>query len=74
MSFMSNIEGDGKSVANNMITNFGAMLLWSRVVSELVPKSENEYINLLIAAGWITTVEELKNILRRAGFNLDLFH
>ena len=74
MSFISNIEGDGKSVIHNMITNTAAMLVWQKVISELVPKSENEYINLLISAGWITTVEELKNILRRAGFNLDLFH
>ena len=73
MSFISNVEGDGKSIINNMITNTGAMLLWQKVISDFVPKSESEYINLLIAAGWITTVEELKAILRRAGFNLDLF-
>ena len=74
MSFISNLEGDGKSVINNMVTNTAAMLVWQKVISDLVPKSESEYVNLLIAAGWITTVEELKNILRRAVFNLDLFH
>ena len=72
MSFFSNIENDGKSVINNLATNVAAMFIWQKLVSELIPKSESEYVNLLIAAGWITTVEELKNILRRAGFNLDL--
>ena len=74
MSFLGNVESDGKTIVNNMVTNAAAMLLWQKVISDLVPKSESEYVNLLIAAGWITTVEELKNVLRRAGFNLDLFH
>ena len=72
MSFIFNMEGDGKSIVNNMITNTGVMLLWQKVISDLIPKSENEYVNLLIVAGWITTVEKLKTILRRAGFNLNL--
>ena len=51
MSFISNLEGDGKSVINNMITNTAAMLVWQKVVSDLIPKSESECVSLLIAAG-----------------------
>jgi len=72
MSFISNLEGDGKSIINNMATNVAAMFIWQKVISDLIPKSDSEYINLLIAAGWVTSIEEVKAILKRAGFNLDL--
>ena len=45
MSFVGQAESDMKSVANNMITNCGAMFLWSKFISDLVPKSESEIIN-----------------------------
>ena len=73
MSFIGQIEGDGKSVINNLITNATAMLIYNKVLSEFLPKTDNEFLQILMSAGVITTVEEVKAILARAGYNLNIF-
>ena len=73
MSFIGQIEGDGKSVINNMVTNAAAMLLYNKVLSEFLPKTDNEFLQILMSAGVITTVEEVKAVLARAGYNLNIF-
>ena len=69
---MSSVEGDLKSFANNMLVNTAGMLTWQKLVQPLLPPAQNEYVNLLIAAGVITSIEEIKALLTRMGFNLNI--
>ena len=69
---MSSVEGDLKSFANNMLVNTAGMIAWQKVVQPLLPPTQNEYANLLIAAGVITSIEEIKALLTRMGFNLNI--
>ena len=73
MSYDQGSGGDGKAILNNLVTNAAAMLLYDKVLSGFLPKTENEYLQILMSAGVITTVEEVNAILARAGYDLTLF-
>ena len=69
---MSSVEGDLKSVVNNMVLNTVGIAVWQKLVQPLVPEPKNEYITILMAAGVVTGIEEAKALLTRMGFNLNL--
>ena len=69
---MSSVEGDLKSVVNNMVCNTVGIAVWQKLVQPLVPDPKNEYITILMAAGVVTGIEEAKALLTRMGFNLNL--
>ena len=73
MSFFGNLEGDGKSVVNNMITNSVGIVVYNKFIKGYLPKSQSEIVNTLYAAGVVTAIEEVKAILARSGYNLNLF-
>ena len=55
-----------------MLVNTAEMIAWQRVVQPLLPPAQNEYVNLLIATWVITSIEEVKALLTRMGFNLNI--
>ena len=69
---MSSVEGDFKSIVNNMVVNTAGIAVWQKLVQPLVPEPKNEYITILIAASVVTGIEEAKALLTRMGFNLNL--
>ena len=69
---MSSIEGDLKSIVNNMTVNMAGMLVRQKVLQPFLPPSQNEYINMAIGAGVVTSIEEVKALLTRMGFNLNI--
>ena len=48
------------------------MLVWQKVLQPFLPPSQNEYINMAIGAGVVTSIEEVKALLTRMGFNLNI--
>ena len=72
MSFVGQVESDGKTIVNNMIVNTAGILLYNKVIAGLLPKSQSEIVNTLYAAGIVTTIEEFKMIMARAGYSLNL--
>ena len=73
MSFIGQVKGDGKQIVNNMITNTAGILVYNQFIAGLLPKSQSTVVNTLYAAGIVTTIEEVKAILARAGYNLNVF-
>ena len=69
---MSSVEGDLKSIANNMLVNTVGIAVWQTLLMPLVPESQNEYVKILLAAGVVTSIEEAKALLTRMGFNLNI--
>ena len=72
MSFVGQVESDGKTIVNNIIVNTAGILLYNKVIAGLLPKSQSEIVNTLYAAGIVKTIEEFKSIMGRAGYNLNL--
>ena len=69
---MSSVEGDLKSIANNMLVNTAGIAVWQKLVMLLVPETQNEYVKMLMAVGVVTSIEEIKALLTRMGFNLNI--
>ena len=69
---MSSVEGDLKSMVNNMLVNTAGIVVWQKLVMPLVPETQNEYVKILIASGVVTSIEECKALLTRMGFNLNI--
>ena len=47
MSFVGQVETDGKTIVNNMIVNTAGILLYNKVIAGLLPKSQSEIVNTL---------------------------
>ena len=74
MSFIGGVEADGKTMANNFITNAGALVLFQKVIAPYVVKEgDSEIVRTLKAAGVLTAIEEFKAWALRAGLDLRLF-
>ena len=55
---MSSVEGDFKSIVNNMVVNTVGIAVWQKLIQPLVPETKNEYVTMLLAAGVVTSIEE----------------
>ena len=69
---MSSVEGDLKSFANNLLVNTVGIAVWQKLLMPLVLESQNEYIKILLAAGVVTSIEQVKAMLTHMGFNLNI--
>ena len=69
---MSSVEGDLKSMVNNMLVNTAGIVIWQKLVMPLVPETQNEYVKMLMAAGVVTSIEEAKALLTCMCFNLNI--
>ena len=72
MSYASG--NDFKSIGNNYVLNAGALYIFDTFLAPYVVDEQSGPIKrVLMSAGLITSIEELKRILKRAGYDLRLF-
>ena len=64
MSFFQQTEGDFKTIGNNYILNAGALYVFDTFIAPYVVE---------MSAGLITRIEEAKQILQRAGYDIRIF-
>ena len=72
MSFVGNMEGDGKRMVNDMLTNTIGLFLYDKFLKEhLTSPTDSQFVSILKAAGVVTGIGEIKALLRRSGYNLN---
>ena len=73
MSFVQQAEGDVKTIGNNYLLNAGALYVFDTFIAPYVV-DEQSGKRILMSAGLITGIEEAKQILMRAGYDIRVFN
>ena len=74
MAYLSPMESDAKKVLNDMIVNLIALGLYNKVLANYVKNDQDsELLALIKASAIVAGVEEVKRILTRSGWNLNIF-
>ena len=72
MSFDSG--SDLKAMGNNYALNAASLLFFDKVLApHLIGENEGELKKLLLSAGLVTAIEEMKAVLMRAGYDIRIF-
>ena len=74
MSYLSPVESDAKKVLNDMTVNLIALGLYNKVLASYVKnEQDSELLALIKASAIVAGVEEVKRILLRSEWNLNIF-